>query len=293
MTPAHTGGRRELERRVRRVDSLVRELQELPDEHARAIAAEAFRALLELHGDALGRLVDLAGPEITARLADDPSVAGMLLLHDLHPVPFDQRVQRALDGIRPYLGSHGGGVRLLEARDGAVRLRLEGTCEGCPSSAATIRLAIEQAILDAVPDVAGIEVEGAAEVPAAAPSGFVPLAAIAGPGPRSEWCEVPALDGLAPGALLVREVAGERIALCMAGGERYAYRDRCPSCGASLEAAGFDGAGLSCAGCGGRYDVRRAGRSLDGASLHLEPVPLVAADGVVRVAVAAGAAGAP
>jgi len=289
MTAAHTGARRELERRVRRVDALVRELRELPDEHAREIAGEAFSALLELHGDALERLVELVGPEVAERMAEDPAVGGMLLLHGLHPVPFERRVQRALDGVRPYLGSHGGGVRVLDAADGAVRLRLEGSCQGCPSSAATIRLAIEQAILDEVPDVTGIEVEGGDEAPAA-PAGFVPLTSIAGPGPRSEWCEVPALDELAAGAVVVREVAGERLALCRAGDDRYAYRDRCPACGASLEAASLDGTALACAGCGGRYDVRGAGRGLDGTVHHLEPVPLVAAGGVVRVALA-GAAG--
>jgi len=167
--------RRGLERRIRQVDALVRELQALPDEGARRSAVEAFRALLGLHGEALERLVALAGPDVTARLAGDPAVGGLLLLHGLHPVPFDQRVQAALDGVRPYLGSHGGGVQVVEARDGVVRLRLEGTCHGCPSSRATLEHAIERAILDGAPDVAEIHVEGVAEAP---PAGFVPLASI-------------------------------------------------------------------------------------------------------------------
>jgi Fe-S cluster biogenesis protein NfuA len=169
------GARREQERRVRRVDALVRELQALPDEGARRSAVEAFRALLDLHGEALERLVALAGPDVTASLAGDPAVGGLLLLHGLHPVPFDQRVQAALDGVRPYLGSHGGDVHMVEARDGVVRLRLEGTCQGCPSSAATLEGAIERAILEGAPDVAEIHVEGVAPPPQA---GFVPLASI-------------------------------------------------------------------------------------------------------------------
>ena len=172
---AEEGARRELERRVRRVDALVRELEALPDEGARRTAVEAVRALLDLHGEGLQRVLDLAGPEVAARLADDAAVGGLLLLHGLHPVPFEQRVQRALEGVRPYLGSHGGGVQVLEARDGVVRLRLEGTCNGCPSSTATLEHAIERAILEGAPDVAAIHVEGVAE---AAPAGFVPLASI-------------------------------------------------------------------------------------------------------------------
>jgi len=166
--------RRELERRVQRLDALVRDLEALPDD-ARGRAVEAFRALLELHGDGLARLVEVAGPEVTARLADDAEVGGLLLLHGLHPVPFDQRVQRALDGVRPYLGTHGGGVEVLDASDGVVRLRLEGTCHGCPSSNVTLQHAIERAILEGAPDVVEIRVEGVVEP---APAGFVPLAAI-------------------------------------------------------------------------------------------------------------------
>jgi len=172
---AHDGAGRQLERRVRRVDALVRELEALPDEGARRNAVEAVRALLDLHAEGLQRLLALAGPEVTARLADDDAIGGLLLLHGLHPVPFERRVQRALDGVRPYLGSHGGGVQVLEARDGVVRLRLEGTCHGCPSSMATLEHAIERAVREGAPDVQAIHVEGVAE---AAPAGFVPLASI-------------------------------------------------------------------------------------------------------------------
>jgi Fe-S cluster biogenesis protein NfuA len=172
---AEEGARREMERRIQKVDALVRDLEAVPDEEARRTAAEAIRALLDLHRDALARLIDLAGPEARDRLAGDPAVGALLLLHDLHPVPFADRVQLALDGVRPYLGSHGGGVQVVEARDGVVRLRLEGTCHGCPSSTATLEHAIERAILEGAPDVTAIQVEGVVE---AAPAGFVPLTSI-------------------------------------------------------------------------------------------------------------------
>lgn len=279
--------RRELERRLQRMDSLVSELEALPDERARRSAVEAFRALLELHGESLARLLELAGPEVAARLAGDPVVGGLLLLHGLHPVPFEERVRRALDGVRPYLGSHGGGVRVLGLRDGVVRLRLEGSCDGCPSSTATIRYAIEQAVMEAAPDAAGIEVDGAAEPPPR--PGFVPISSIGGPAARIEWCEVPTLEGLTPGVVLIKEVAGERLAFCIAGGERYAYHDRCPGCGATLQTARLEEAVLTCAACGLRFDVRLAGRGLDGGALHLEPVPLVVRAGALHVALPEGA----
>ena len=70
-----------------------------------------------------------------------------------------RRVEAALDSVRPYLGSHGGDVELLEvADDGVVRLRLLGSCNSCPSSSVTLELAVEDAIEAAAPEVASIEV---------------------------------------------------------------------------------------------------------------------------------------
>ena len=67
----------------------------------------------------------------------------------------------ALDEVRPYLVAHGGGVELLGVDDGVVHLRLEGACNGCPSSALTLKSAVEEAIMRAAPDVERIEAEGA------------------------------------------------------------------------------------------------------------------------------------
>jgi Fe-S cluster biogenesis protein NfuA len=95
-----------------------------------------------------------------AKLADDDLVGSLLILHELHPYSTEERVGRALDQVRPYLGSHAGGVELLGlGADGVVRLSLRGSCDGCPSSAVTVKLAIERAILDAAPEVRGVEVE--------------------------------------------------------------------------------------------------------------------------------------
>jgi Fe-S cluster biogenesis protein NfuA len=72
-------------------------------------------------------------------------------------------VRQALEGVRPYLGSHGGDVELLGVEDGVARLRLAGTCNGCPSSTVTLQNAIEEALLKAAPDLERIDAEGVAE----------------------------------------------------------------------------------------------------------------------------------
>ena len=83
-----------------------------------------------------------------------------MLIHDLYPVPLEERVAEALDSVRPYMESHGGNVELLCLEDGVARLRLEGSCDGCPASSSTLELAIKTALEEAAPDLIGIEVEG-------------------------------------------------------------------------------------------------------------------------------------
>ncbi len=110
------------------------------------------------------------------QFAADPLVGSLLLLYGLHPVDLETRVHQALEKVRPLLKSHGGNVDLLGIDDGVVRLKLQGSCHGCPSSAQTLHNAIEEAIYEFAPDVAELKVEGVA-VPSTPPvSGFVPLA---------------------------------------------------------------------------------------------------------------------
>jgi Fe-S cluster biogenesis protein NfuA len=145
---------------VAEIEALLDRLDALPDPAARETATATVQALLALYGDGLGRVVERVGPAQARALAEDELVAHLLLLHGLHPVPVEQRVREALEGVRPYLGSHGGDVELLGVADGIVRLRLQGSCEGCPASAMTLKLAIEEAVLAAAPDVVAVEAEG-------------------------------------------------------------------------------------------------------------------------------------
>ncbi|GAA0855456.1 NifU family protein [Streptosporangium amethystogenes subsp. fukuiense] len=148
-----------------RVEALIADLGTLSDAVTRAKAEDLVRALVELYGAGLERVVEIVteteAAEVLRRLVGDPLVSGLLVLHDLHPLSTVERVREALDGVRPYLGSHEGGVELLGVgEDGIVRLRLEGTCHGCPSSRLTVTDAIERAIGQAAPEVSGVEVEG-------------------------------------------------------------------------------------------------------------------------------------
>jgi Fe-S cluster biogenesis protein NfuA len=98
--------------------------------------------------------------DIFGKFSDDDLVSNLLLLYGLHPVSTESRVKKALDHVRPYIESHGGSVELLGINDGIVHLRMDGSCKSCPSSEVTLKLAIEEAIYVAAPDVVSIVTEG-------------------------------------------------------------------------------------------------------------------------------------
>jgi Fe-S cluster biogenesis protein NfuA len=155
---------------VERVEELLEQLDGVPDGPARETATALVQALLELYGEGLARLVDHVAERddgtLAQALADDELIAPLLLVHGLHPVPLESRVHGALAEVRPYLETHGGGVELLGIEDGTVRLALQGSCSGCPSSAVTLKHAVEEAIHKAAPDVLEIVAEDAPREPA-------------------------------------------------------------------------------------------------------------------------------
>lgn len=282
---------RELQERVARMETLLEEVESLEDPRARAKAAEVVGVLLDLYGEGLARLMEVvADGENRERafraFADDELISHLLLLHGLHPLDLESRVAGALEEVRPYLQSHGGNVELLGIEGGVARLRMEGSCNGCPSSTMTLKLAIEEAIQKAAPDIEGIEAEGVAEP---APN------IVAGPTLRKKkkkpeengasWMVVGGLPQLSGGGTLAKDISGEPVFFVRIGDDYFAYRDFCPGCGGSLEGSDLKGDELSCPGCERRYDARRAGRSLDDPRLHMEPIPLLVSDeGIVKIA---------
>jgi Fe-S cluster biogenesis protein NfuA/nitrite reductase/ring-hydroxylating ferredoxin subunit len=264
-------------------------------------AEELVRLLVGLYGDGLAHIMSAVAedgdPGLLERLTDDPLVESLLLLHGLHPLDVDTRIQRALDRVRPYLGSHAGGVQYIGVTDGVARLRLEGNCDGCPSSAVTVQLAIEGAVQDAAPEVSEVMVEGVTEAPAAPGPVLLQI------GPRPDevalagapledagggWVTLPEIGP--PSARPVTTTASDLpIVLCSVRGTLYAYRDGCAACGAGLGDGRLEREVLTCP-CGATYDVSRAGRGLGDTTLHLNPLPLVTDSQGIRVAVPAAVA---
>ena len=121
---------------------------------ARDRAEELVRLVADLYGAGLERLLDLMHEhgaltdEALDAVAADDLVAGLLLVHGLHPYDAETRIQRALTGHD---------AELLEVTaDGVARLRMPG---GCTSSSAVRRAAVEAAIEAVAPEVTAVEIE--------------------------------------------------------------------------------------------------------------------------------------
>ncbi len=68
-----------------------------------------------------------------------------------------EKIEKALNNIRPALQADGGDVELVEVENNIVKVRLKGACAGCPMSQMTIKQGIERYLKQAVPEIAGVE----------------------------------------------------------------------------------------------------------------------------------------
>jgi Fe-S cluster biogenesis protein NfuA/nitrite reductase/ring-hydroxylating ferredoxin subunit len=252
-----------------------------------------------MYGEGLARILELtaqseaSGHALIETFTKDDLLSSLFLLHGLHPIDIETRIAGALVEVRPYLKSHGGNVELVKVENSIAYLRLEGSCHGCPSSTMTLKLAIEEAIFKAAPDLDELQVEGVTDPPPrpGIPVTFVPLRRRKDTTQATEqngaWTVVGGLNSLLEGTLKVIAIEGEPLLFCQIEGTYYAYHDHCGSCNASLDGSRLEGTTLICSSCGRQYDIYRAGRCLDTPNLFLEPVPLLVENGKVKVALSA------
>jgi Fe-S cluster biogenesis protein NfuA len=64
-----------------------------------------------------------------------------------------EKVEAALDKIRPALRADGGDVELVDVKDGVVTVRLTGACGSCPMSTMTLRMGVERVVKEEVPEI--------------------------------------------------------------------------------------------------------------------------------------------
>lgn len=163
---------------IQRIGALVQEIDSIADPAIRAATKDLVQSLMDLHGTALEKMLDIVseagetGMAIIDRLGRDPLASNLLVLYGLHPEDMEARVAQAVDRMRPQLRKQGCEVELIGVNDGVIRLQIEIGPHTCGSTAKTLQATIEEAMYDAAPDLMSLVIEGFEEK--AAP-GFVAL----------------------------------------------------------------------------------------------------------------------
>ena len=280
-----------------RIEGLLQELGTVADPRVREKAEELVRLLMELYGSALVRVLEIvddtgSADEIFDRLAADDLVASLLVLHGLHPLNIETRIVHALDRVRPYLGSHGGDVKLLGVKDGRSSLTLRGKLPRLP-------------FIDGHHETGNREGnrrgragggtdrsrgnEFSPYPPRCTETALLRRAISRPENPEissGQWIALDKLPEFTAGNLAPTKLAGMSILVCRVGETFYAYQDSCPSCGSGLGGSVLQENILTCSACARRYDLCRAGQCLDMSELHLAPLPLLVEKDGMKIAVA-------
>lgn len=167
-------------RRLARIDELLERVEQVPGPTSDA-AIETVQLLTEVYGEALARIVGCAGDEVTRRCAEDELVQHLMVLHDLHPDPVQQRVEAVLESLRPDLEAKGGVVELVAIEGDVARVRFSsGGCGSCSASGSASADPLQEALADTIlalaPELATVRSEpGAAGEPTQA---LIPVEAL-------------------------------------------------------------------------------------------------------------------
>jgi Fe-S cluster biogenesis protein NfuA len=160
--------------RLTRIEELLERVEQVPGPTSDA-AIEAVQLVTEIYGEALARTVGRIGPTAVRRCAEDELIAHLMVLHELHPDPVEQRVTALLDRVRPALEANGGGIELLAIDEDVVRVRLStGGCGSCASGDPGFD-AFTETLLAIAPELSAVEnVPG----PAGSSQALIPVEAL-------------------------------------------------------------------------------------------------------------------
>ena len=279
----------ELDDAARRVDVAL-ERAGLLSEADKLVAFDLKAAVEAFHKDGLVRIVqalkaDPRGKELLFELVDDPVVYALFVMHGIVRADPVTLAQQALDGVRPYLQSHGGDVELVGVDLPVARVRLSGTCTGCSQSATTLQEVVERALVAGVQGLHTVEV-----LPTDPEPTFIPLTSLEvratpqtaadGSSGANGWERGPDVESLADGKVTV----WDGLAFVRVGTRVAAYRDACAHQGLSLENAlvDVDGGTLRCSWHGMTYDTW-SGESMSMTGKRLDAYPARVDAGAVWV----------
>lgn len=220
-------------------------------------AVDAYRRAVEaLHGEALRRLIrGLKGdPTALAALkeaAADEVVYAVLRRHEILRPSLNERVEAALESVRPMLASHGGDVELVAIEPPAIEVRFLGACDNCPASALTFHEGVKKAVQEACPEILEVlQVKGLGG--SASPVNFVSPFAI---GAEGGWLPACDLADIPEGGVRALELDGEALLLSRRGRVVTCFQNACAHLGMPIDDGEVVGGTLTCPHHGFRYDL--------------------------------------
>jgi Fe-S cluster biogenesis protein NfuA/nitrite reductase/ring-hydroxylating ferredoxin subunit len=225
------------------------------DEAAQLGAKAQAEALDALNAEAFRRLIRSlkAQPGFGAALAEaarDEVVYAVLRRHGILKPSLFERVEAALDTVRPMLASHGGNAEVAAVEGGRADIRFLGACDGCPASQMTFYAGVKKAIQDAVPEITEVrQVKGLGGGGAETVHFTSPFADALG----GVWHNALDLARLPDGAVLFETVAGESVIVARSGDTVTCFRNACAHMGLEMTEGLVDDGILTCPFHGFRY----------------------------------------
>jgi len=268
--------------RVDDLDSLVQSITALETlvagwSEAQVLTVQALKSAIEaLHKEALKRLIralkddPAAGVRLREALGDQV-IYGVLRFHGLVKEPLSERVQQALEDVRPLLEGHGGGVELVALKPpDTVELRLIGSCHGCPSSGQTLSEGVERAIRNHCPEIVHIhQVSRAAPEARGDGSSIVHFISPFARNAKAGWLDAGTLAELPDHGVAERKLEGRSVLLAKRGEQVSCFDNACAHLGMPLDMGEVNGGVITCSYHGFRY-LLETGECLTASEVQLK-----------------------
>lgn len=272
----------ELVQEINRFEAIISEW----DESQRCVAVGLKRAIEALHKAALTNLIKSLKQESMSALRHavaDELVYAVLLYHELvkpPKPPLAQRIQTALEEVRPGLKSHNGDVELVAIKPpDTVEVRLIGTCSSCPASTLTLSQGVEQAIKNHCPEITKVvAVTNNLTVNNANSNLISPFSSKI----TSTWIKVATIDQVPEFSVLAVQLAGTSLILYRQGVTVTCYRNACAHLGSPLETGKVENGVITCPSHGFQYKLE-TGKCLTAPDISLQLYPVKIKDNKVFV----------
>ncbi|MBD2454681.1 NifU family protein [Nostoc sp. FACHB-87] len=257
------------------------------DESQRCVAVGLKRAIEALHKEALTRLIKSLKQDSVSALrhaADDQVVYAVLLYHDLVKPPLPpilQRIQAALDEVRPGLKSHNGDIELVAFKPpDTVEVRLIGTCSSCPASNLTLSQGVEQAIKNYCPEITQVVAVGDRSTVDNTNTG---LTTPFPPTITTAWVRVATVEQIPDAGIFVTKVGGHSLILYRQGDRITCYRNACSHLASPLDGGKVENGIITCPTHGFQYQLDTGKCLTADVPLHSYPVQIKGDKAFVKI----------